>query len=811
MRRSLRLKALTLRSLVAALIAALLGGLLQLSPQPLTDLMLRWDLAPTATRSVLLVVMDGRATPGAWIRLAAQLQDANVAGIALLGDDLPAVTGEHLVQLESPGAAIVEAGFVQDWDHRHRSWQPTVGNTLSLPSRLLQTAGHPVPTQPQRIPIADTGVPTLDHAQVAGLNSAALEGRMVIVGSLDPWATPQISTPGSEPMSLAEAVARSVAGPSLPVLNPLISGLVAGILALLSTLILLLLRTNATRAGFLAGCAVTGIAACALSLRTGVVLPAEILLASFVAAGFTWRATTWQNAELQLQRLQDNLLSRLGESLALSRATPKATWKELARAAVAWGGAEAAWAVERRGRDLQSLARAGQTDGVSTELLADAVSRLVPTNPTDILELPSLQEATAPDLPPADVLVVPMRARGKTRGLLVVRLDPRAKAEPRATASGEVVDRRAASRRNLQVFANHAALQLLRLRGRASFEAVVSEQGVRARLHELAASLEHLLDQRDLLLASHQDSRTAHALYDPLGHPLLLDEGFRVLLQRLRVPPEANLPTVWRALQLPPAQLGRILSRHGPRRAPLDLPGVGMDCWAYTCTYQNRILGVGLELVDISELQAQDTVKSGLLEMISYRVHNILAAIRGYADLLALGAVEASEVAPRIAARCGEMAEIFDRYEDVARTSEGGAPEPIQVIDLLQEVVAGARRTLGEHRVRLVNTPVALAPALAHRHDLARALMSLVHELARDTTVDQAVLVELQAPVGAVEILVRTQGHAPPLNVLQQLATDTREQGSALASRLIGAMGGSFVVEGGGEAGARYRIQLSEA
>ena len=89
--------------------------------------------------------------------------------------------------------------------------------------------------------------------------------------------------------------------------------------------------------------------------------------------------------------------------------------------------------------------------------------------------------------------------------------------------------------------------------------------------------------------------------------------------------------------------------------------------------------------------------------------------------------------------------------------------------------------------------------------------MSLIHELARDTTAEQAVLVELRAPAGSVEILVRSQGHAPPLHVLQQLATDSREQGSALASRLIDGMGGSFVVEGGGEDGARYRVQLTEA
>ena len=810
MRRSLRLKALIIRSAIAALIAALLGGLLQMSPQPLTDLMLRWDLAPAVQRQVLLVEMDAHASPGAWIRMATQLREGRVAAVVLVGDSIPVLADDDVVQLISPGSALTESGFAYDWDHRYRTWQPMVGSSPSLPARILEAAGLPVPSRQQRIPIAPVGVPSLDHGQVAGLNSAALEGRIAVVGALDPWASPSVDVPGAR-LALAEAVARVVAGPDLPVLSSPVAGLIACILALVLTLSLLLLRANSARTAFLGGCVVAAVAASAAFLHAGTVMPVEVLLAGIAASAFTWRATTYQNAELQLQRLQDNLLSRLGEGLGSTAAKPESAWKDLARAAVSWGGADAAWVFQRRGSSLVPRARAGDVAGTQPDELADKLDQHVHANLTDPLDLPAWPIANPGAGEPRPLLAVPMRADGRNRGLLLVRLLGSADQAPRTTSTGELIDLGAASRHNLQIFANQAALRTARGRTRAAMQSVVAEQGIRARLHELTASLEHLLDQRDLLLASHQDSRTAHALFDPLGLPMLVDEGFRQLLERLAVPLEADLPTVWRALQLPERSLVQALSGRAPIRESLDLPGVGMDCWIYPCTYQNRILGVGVELVDISELQAQDTVKSGLLEMISYRVHNILAAIRGYADLLSLGAVEASEVAPRIAARCGEMAEIFDRYEDVARSGEGGASEPIQVIDLLQEVVAGARRTLGEHRVRLINTPVALAPALANRHDLARALMSLIHELARDTTTEQAVLVELHAPAGAVEILVRTEGHAPPLHVLQRLATDARDQGSAQAARLITAMGGSFVVEGGGEQGARIRIQLSEA
>jgi signal transduction histidine kinase len=810
MRRSLRLKALAIRSAVAALIAALLGLLLQLSPQPITDLMMRMDLSPPVEHQVLLIEMDADASPGAWIRIAAQLREGGVAAIALIGDDIPVLPDTEAVQLLSPQAAIIESGFTQDWDHRTRVWQPMVGTRESLPARLLEAAGHEAPDKPQRLNIAPVGVPTLDQSQVAGLNSAALQGRIAIVGALDPWATPTLDVPGAR-LGLSDAIARVVAGPRLPVLGPVSSGLIAGLLALVTTITLLLLRANTARAAFLGGGCIAGLGSTAVFLEAGIVLPAEVLLAAFAASAFTWRATTWQNAELQLQRLQDNLISRLGEGLGGSIAKPEDAWRDLARAAVSWGGADAAWVFERRGATLLPKARAGRCDKVGVEELAEAVAAQVHANLTDPLDLPPLPQANPGSVDPLPLLAVPMRSGGRTSGLLLVRQSQLGSPRPSTGDAGDLLDRRAATRRNLQVFANFAAQRLRRARTRAAVEHVVSEQGVRARLHELTASLEQLLDQRDLLLASHLDSRTAHALFDPLGHPLLVDEGFRQVLDRQQVPIEAKLPTVWRALQLPERSLNRALAAREPCRETLDLPGVGMDCWIYPCTYQNRILGVGVELVDISELQAQDTVKSGLLEMISYRVHNILAAIRGYADLLALGAVEADEVAPRIAARCGEMAEIFDRYEDVARADEGGSSEPIQVIDLLQEVVAGARRTLGEHRVRLVDTPVALAPALAQRHDLAKALMALILELARDTTTEQAVLVELRAPAGAVEILVRTEGHAPPLRVLQRLAADPREQGSSLASRLIDSMGGRFVVEGGGEQGARYRIHLSEA
>mgnify|MGYP002639935578 CR=1 FL=1 len=143
MRRSLRLKALIIRSAIAALIAALLGGLLQMSPQPLTDLMLRWDLAPAVQRQVLLVEMDAHASPGAWIRMATQLREGRVAAVVLVGDSIPVLADDDVVQLISPGSALTESGFAYDWDHRYRTWQPMVGSSPSLPARILEAAGLP--------------------------------------------------------------------------------------------------------------------------------------------------------------------------------------------------------------------------------------------------------------------------------------------------------------------------------------------------------------------------------------------------------------------------------------------------------------------------------------------------------------------------------------------------------------------------------------------------------------------------------------------------------------------------------------------
>ncbi len=696
MPRNLRLEAMGLRSLAAALLAALLGTLLALSPQPLTDLLLGTDLSPNPENDVLLVVMEADASPGAWMRVAGQLQQRGVETIGLVGRKLPDIAQTEAWR--SPETPLADGGFSQDWDGRVRCWRPAVGQGYSFPARLQRAAGLVMPAGRARIPLDSVGVPTLDQGQVVGLSSAALQGRVAILGATDAWAAPFLDTPG-RPMPLAEAAARAVAGPALPVVSPLLSALLAGALAFAGTAVLLKLRGAPGRYGFIAAAATLLVFVCALAIRMGLVLPVEIPLAALAAAAFTWYASTWQNVELQLQRLQDNLLSRLGEGLGVGDATPEHTWTDLCQASISWGHSSAAWAFKRGRHGYTIRALAGEAGDLTPDALQEAIAVAVHGNLAEPMEIPDPAPTGASSSTAGCLQVFPMRAWNRTVGLLVTRLQPDAGDALQDMQLAGAAEGSSGVARNLQAFAIHGALRMLRARKRARMKIVASDLGLRAQLQELAASIDALLNQRDLLLSAIQDARTGHALYDPLGHPLLLDENFRMALERLHVPPESLLPVVWETLSMPLRLLERALGGFGPMRETLSIPGMGLDCWIYTCAYQNRILGVGIELVDISELQAQDTVKSGLLEMVSYRVHNILAAIRGYADLLSLGEVDVGEVAPRIAARCGEMAEIFTRYEDVARPPPGGAPRPKPDLAPRQGAVGGARPTRGGPRM----------------------------------------------------------------------------------------------------------------
>ena len=314
--------------------------------------------------------------------------------------------------------------------------------------------------------------------------------------------------------------------------------------------------------------------------------------------------------------------------------------------------------------------------------------------------------------------------------------------------------------------------------------------------------------QRDLLLASLQDSQTAHAIYDPLGRPVIYDIAFQGVLERLDLSTANALASVWAALHGDPTQIERVLTGHQPVRAEHPTEGLELDTWLYSCSHRNEILGVGLELVDISQVQANAVMDSGLLDMFSSQARDVLAAIQVFAEVLIAGDVDGPEIGARIISRCEELVELLQQLEEGRDLTKRSTLEPTPLRELLAAVVAQANHATGQPLVTLSLTPDGLQSVLAHEVPLTQALLALLLELTGQPPATSSVHISTRSHAGMVEISIHGDGPAPPLGILRQLAEAPDSRGSAQARRLVEDMGGSFSIEGGGEDGARYRVYL---
>lgn len=772
-------------ALIAGLLAGLLGFLAASGFGPLSDILLRWSILNAPKNKVILVLMDGARDEGAWSRTCQLLLDRGASAVGLVGRDLPVLTG--VVTWDPTPDGLDQATFPLDADGRTRTWSPGEDGRPTFPARLLQAASLPGLEGTGRIPLASVTLPTLNHDQVSGLAPGALTGRVAVLGLSDPWRTPTVNIPG-RPIPLSEAILRVLTDPRQVDAPAPAVALGSALLAGLTTLMLLQWPSPRHRAAILVGVGAAGLGAILAGTDQGMVVPVDALVGALLSTGLLTFVHGWRATGDSMQALVDDLVSRLGDGMSATTLAADETWAGLGQVAVSWGGASAAWTLWGRPGHWSSQQTAGSVPPIETVWLDTHLPDDIDVDAGFTLPAPPGMRLER------DLLVLPVHWDGTIFGLLV--LHPAPDQPPALDALRQV--------------ARYVAAQIRRAPRRHG----APEQqatSIAVRLAEMAAGIEYVLTQRDLLLASHRGSRTAHAIYDPLGKPLVLDDSFRTLLGRLGLSADNSVAAIWASFQGSPADLAQVLGGAAPIRSPAPVRGMGVDAWLHACVHRDTVIGIALEMPDVSVFQAQDTVKSGLLEMVGYRLSNIVTAIRGYADLLTMGSVDASEVAPRIVARCAEMAEILQKYEGAMREQDGTHTTPVRILDLVQEVVAGGRRTLGEHRVRLTDTPATLPPVIADHNALARALMNLVLEMAHDVKDDVAVVLTARAVPGGVEVEIRTDGPGLPVPLLRQLMAAEHAQGSALAARLVGEMGGSLTVVGGGEEGSRFRVYLPEA
>jgi signal transduction histidine kinase len=191
--------------------------------------------------------------------------------------------------------------------------------------------------------------------------------------------------------------------------------------------------------------------------------------------------------------------------------------------------------------------------------------------------------------------------------------------------------------------------------------------------------------------------------------------------------------------------------------------------------------------VSDASVAPSDTSFSRLMSLAAHDLRTPLATINGFAQtLLRMGDLQEpnDRYATMIVEAARQLAELLDELGLAARI-EGGRYEPnLQPVDTL-ELARGAQEELGEDRVRVHGDggEVRVDVEAARRGIAALAQAALRHGGLQE--------VDVHADGATLTIRPVTEASGPVL-----MGDDLRDLGAAVAVRVVGAMGGSVVLDG---------------
>lgn len=350
---------------------------------------------------------------------------------------------------------------------------------------------------------------------------------------------------------------------------------------------------------------------------------------------------------------------------------------------------------------------------------------------------------------------------------------------------------------------------------------------------ELARQLGRLVGERDLreaVLASMDDAVLA---LRPDGRLLLANDAAR---ERLGLPPEAVDQPLVDSLRVPPlldacreAFAGRPaaveLTLHGPPRRVL----VGR---AAPLPRGESEAAAVVVLADVTELRRLEAVRREFVANASHELRTPVAAIRGYAETLAGGALADRAAAERFVGGLLRQAErlnqLLDDLLDLSRIESGGhplVPRRLPVGETLALLVGAARDRAARKEIALALEPV--PPDLEVWADptaVESVIGNLVDNAVKYTPAGGRVTVSAAAGDGRVRIDVRDTGpgiapHHLPRIFERFYRVDpgrSREVGGtglglAIAKHLVQESGGELGVESTPGAGSRFWVLLPAA
>jgi len=524
---------------LAASMAALVGWIAAQGPQPVTDSLMKagW-LEPVQTEKVLLVAMDEAEGVEDWATAVSLARAAGATSVAAVNP--PGAV--DAVRLDRGSTSDV--GLETDWDGVTRRWTMGKAGDPSFPGRLALGRGDAELGQ-HLLPAQDIPIPTVGLGNLAYLDPAAMQDRVVVLGELTPWAVPLVHT-ASGPQPLAEVLTRTAAGSTLAPAPRALSALLGAWLGLLAAGLLLATTRKLRWAVLVPAIALPAL----LLLPLGVVLPVEATFAAVLGGLVAAQGARWVSHSERFKALVDRAIWQL--HIEPHTADVERDWQELCSAAVDLRIADRVWAVEQ---------------------LEDGFRTIAGADPAGLVDLGS-------DLPEpfADPVVIELKSRCGRRGVLLI--DPR----------GESPDLRP-----LYATAAHQA----RKKRVTSPELRNVESYIQVGVAIVNAAFDALLSDAKQIQASARAGAHARALFDPLGRLVNIDQRLERTLFPDGRTAQPRLSDIWQAVGGTRGEVLGVMNGEGTLRMPHRDGGLLLLSASHE---HGRLAGFVIELAEAPDL-----------------------------------------------------------------------------------------------------------------------------------------------------------------------------------------------------------------
>lgn len=367
--------------------------------------------------------------------------------------------------------------------------------------------------------------------------------------------------------------------------------------------------------------------------------------------------------------------------------------------------------------------------------------------------------------------------------------------------------------------------------------ALVRSDRIARRFDRLAMVARSILEKKNLLYSTLNAIEDGAIISDMFGRVILYNARINTIAEQVGIAIEARnvIDLIHDLSKLERPEIVRRLARvvmGEPLLLEFQPAGKGGRHYRFTLSAvrhrsapqakeEGPVLGLVALMSDITTLKELDQMKTGLLNMVSYRVLNILASIQGYAELLREGAGltdEEREFADTIQQQSMQLAGVFDAFHVMANL-ESGAPgakmAPVDLVDLVRRSFADAEKRAGDRGQTLaLEAPDRFDIVAADQAMLLRALATVLAFAIENAERSMPLKVSISEEERYIRIDIQNRGFGVPADVLPTLfdagASTPEREGSNLkvVKDVFELHGGSVKADAVVGEGVRFHLWL---